>query len=218
MAKYQSNLYLAAPFLPILFLGSLISPRFAATTFYDFKFDRASVSFNSSIETLLKEGNFTSEAWIENITVALITAAATILGTFIGYVLTLRATKHSEKIKFRITVLKGIRGLISELDENERLIQIGKEVNHNIWDTVRYQYWFIPPVIERKIEDNLRQLYYLLEGYNKELSVIRISNPAILREQIQEYVRKNNIQTMIQTARTDLEKIATKIVEEILAY
>lgn len=217
MAKNGNNLYLALLLSSVLFLGSLINTCFALPIYCKIRFDKLSVYlFSSLTETPLQEGNFTLERWVENVTVALITGAATIIGTLVGYVLTLRAAKRSEKMKFARAVLKGLRGLISEIDENERLIQIGKEVNNNVWNAIRYQYWFIPPVIEKKIEDNLRQLYSLLEDYNRELSAIKISNPAILKELIQEYARRNNIQIMIQTVRADLEKIAVRIVKKAL--
>lgn len=163
-----------------------------------------------------QEGNGTLGIQINDLLTAIITACATIVGTFIGYVLTIRTTKHLEERKVIKTILKSLRGLISELEDNEKAVQVGEESKCNVWEFVRRQYWFSSPFIEKQLQDNLKQIYDLLDDYNRELSIVRASTPAKVTEYAQKLVNENNLLDMIHVTRNQLQNIAEKIFPKIV--
>jgi hypothetical protein len=146
----------------------------------------------------------------------IITGVAGIIGVFIGHVLALRQVRRHERTQRRKEVVSGICALSAELKENSIAIKTCKGIKTNTWEVVKYQYWFISPVITKQIEDQLYRVYALLGEYEKELSIAKATHPENQTEIIQKFITDNQLISEISTLTESLQNCAEKFIGDLL--
>ena len=179
-------------------------------------------STNMSRETLFGSLQFlqgitqtTTLNFDPTVTAALIAAGSSAFGILIGYWLTVHATQGIEKRHFRHSVLKGIRILISELDDNAELIKNCRPTITNAWKNVRKEAWFFPPIIDNSLETEITETYRLMEMYNAEIGNAIKVHPSELAKIMYKYQNEQKVIEKIKEIKIKLSVVSQPLIEEL---
>lgn len=145
----------------------------------------------------------------------LVSAASTILGVFVGHMLTSRSSQEVQNKNFKRGILRGIRAILTELEDNEELVKSGKEVVTKAFDAERKESWFLPPIVNARLETELNEVYHLLAGYNEEVRYARNSSPKDIERVSHKYVADLNILERIHQVETLIRELSQRIVRKV---
>ena len=144
--------------------------------------------------------------------VAIVTLISSLLGVLFGHVLALRISRDIDDRRFRRRILKGIRMLKSELEDNERSLKKGDIPSKKAWIFVREEAWFFPPIVESHLENRLGNIYELLDQYDERVRDVLKANPMRLEAVLSDY---RSVVDDIETVKTELNAISERLLKKI---
>jgi hypothetical protein len=145
----------------------------------------------------------------------IIGGAISTFGVFVGYWLAARANRDAENRRFRRIILKGVRSLISELDDNEECVKNGKHITVIALNEVRKEPWFFPPIISNSLEKQVIETYRLLLMYNSDIPSIMKMDSSELKEFIIKYDVEHLLSKNIKETKDQLTEVAQRLIPKI---
>lgn len=150
-----------------------------------------------------------------SITTSFLAAASTIVGVLIGHMLTSRTAQDMQSKSFKRATAKGIRSLLTELEDNEELVKRGKEISTRAFDTCRKEPWFLPPIVNDQLEVELNEVYRLLAQYNEEMRIAKNVDPDAIEQVLSKYMTQIGITSKIHAAERSFRELGQRIIRNV---